>query len=367
MKRRAALAALLLLCLPAGGAAQALPADSVVLRLLRERVDSGQAVALAVGLREPDGRHRFVAWSRPGAARPDSLTIFEIGSITKTFTAVLLAAMAERGLVRLDEPVQVLLPDSVRMPVWSGQPITLLDLVTQTSGLPRLPSNMRPANPVDPYADYTVAELYAFLRGHELRRGPGEYEYSNLGFGLLGHALALRGGKPYGELLREQVLAPLGMSNTNVSITPAMAGRLAPAHNAQGRLTSNWRIPTLAGAGALLSNVRDMMRYLDANLRPDTTTVPGRAIARTHAKPWRATGRPNLSIAMGWHVITGQPSAEWPDGRTIIWHNGGTGGYRSFLAFDPATKTGVVVLSNMGGAGVDDLGLRILLNQPAAR
>src|SRR5208283_4407870 len=117
----------------------------------------------------------------------DGDTVFEIGSITKVFTALLLADMAQRGEVALTDPVSKYLPKGVKMPGRNGHAIMLQDLATHTSGLPRLPSNMKPKDFMNPYADYTPELLYQFLSSYELPRDPGsKWEYSNLGAGLLG-------------------------------------------------------------------------------------------------------------------------------------------------------------------------------------
>src|SRR4029453_3090616 len=136
------------------------------------------------------------------------------------------------------------------------------DLATHTSGLPRLPSPFTPKNPANPYADYSVEDLYRFLSSHELRRDIGsQYEYSNLGGGLLGHVLARRAGMDYEALVRARITGPLGMNDTRIVLTPEMRGRLAAGHNAALKPVPNWDLPTLAGAGALRSTVNDLLKF----------------------------------------------------------------------------------------------------------
>ena len=334
--------------------APALPRDSAILALLQQRVAEGRSAGIVVGLLEPNGSTRVLAWGDPGPGRPplDGNSVFEIGSITKVFTAVLLADMAERGEVALDDPVQAYLPDGVRMPTRSGKPITLAMLSEQTSGLPRLPTNLRPQDAANPYADYSVRQLYDFLSGYSLPRDPGErYEYSNLGVGLLGHVLALRAGKPYEALVRERILEPLGMHDTSISLAPRMRERLALGHDELGNVVPNWDAPTLAGAGALRSTATDMLAFLDANLHPERGPLE-RSMAVTHPARARA-GSDELAIGLGWHRLRS-------DDDPIVWHNGGTGGYRAFAGFRPDRGTGVVVLTNSGGAGADDIGFHLL-------
>src|SRR5204863_10176282 len=155
-------------------------------------------------------------------------SVFAIGSITEVFPASRLGGMASRGEVRLDAPVAKYLPSSAHIPSRNGRQITLLDLVTQSSGLPRMPSNFTPRDSMNPYADYSVQQLYAFLSGYQLTRDIGAtYEYSNLGVGLLGHALALKAEMSYEQLVTRRILAPLALTETAITLTPAMRARLA--------------------------------------------------------------------------------------------------------------------------------------------
>ncbi len=346
-------AALLAVALAGPAAAQGFPADSTVRAILAERVATRRTPGIVVGLLDGTGRRVLAAGRADSAARVplDGRTVFEIGSVTKVFTATVLADMVARGVVRLDQPVAELLPADARVPSRGGRAITLRELVTHTSALPRMPNNFSPADPANPYADYSVRQLYAFLSSYELPRDVGEaYEYSNLGMGLLGHALARRAGTTYEALLTARVLSPLAMHDTRITLTPDLRSRLATGHDAMGNPTANWDIPTLAGAGALRSTADDMLTWIAANLAPPEGP-PGRAIRDTHA-PTIATGNEGMDIALGWHVAR-RPNA------TIIWHNGGTGGYHSFVGFDAARGMGVVVLAN-SSMSIDDIAIHLL-------
>jgi CubicO group peptidase (beta-lactamase class C family) len=327
-----------------------LPTDSALRALLAPRVaafpDSGRhGAGIAVGLIDAGGTRRILA------VGVDSGGVFEIGSITKVFTTSLLSDMVDRGQVRLDDPVSRYLPRTVKVPARGQREITLLDLAAQVSGLPRMPSNFTPRDSTNPYADYSVPQMYTFLSGYELTRDPGaEYEYSNLGMGLLGHALALKARSSYEELVRRRILTPLGMRETAITLTPTMRARLAPGHSSEGRAVPNWDLPTLAGAGALRSTVNDMLTFLAANLDSSATPL-SRTLWKTHAER-HATNNPNSRVALGWHILVR------PVGN-IVWHNGGTGGYRTFAGFDPVRRLGVVVLSNLND-GVDDIGFHVL-------
>ena len=332
--------------------AQAWPNTDSVTAIVRERVASKRAVGIVVASLEKGKPAKYYVAGVSGSAVPlNSNTVFEIGSVTKVFTTALLAEMVQRGEVRLDDPISKYLPSTVRVPSRNGRQITLLDLATQTSGLPRLPSNLSLNNVVNPYADYTVRELYAFLSSYELTRDVGaKFEYSNLGMGLLGHVLALRAGKPYEQLIIERILRPLRMSDTRITLTPSMRSRLAPGHNEVDTVVANWDLPTLAGAGALRSTARDMVKFLSANL--DSSLGPvSRALAAGHV-PLRETGQPEMKIGLGWIA-----SSEF--GNSLVWHNGQTGGYHSFIGFDRSKGRGVVILAN-SSKNIDDIGLHLL-------
>ena len=276
-------------------------------------------------------------------------TLFEIGSITKAFTGVLLADMVVRGEVALDDPVAKYLPPGTRVPERDGIPITLRHLATHTSGLPRLPDNLAPQDWDDPYADYDAARLVAFLAAHQLRRKPGaSYEYSNLGGGLLGFALAHRTGASYGELLRKRIFEPLGMGESGVAESGKPA-RTITGHNSMGEPVPAWHFDALAGAGALHSTLEDMLGFAAA--ARDTVHGPlARAMALSQRDMFRVDS--TTSIGLGWHRRT-------RGGRTLIWHNGGTGGFRSMLVVDPGSARAGLVLAN-SALSQDELGLALL-------
>ncbi|MBM3548949.1 MAG: beta-lactamase family protein [Alphaproteobacteria bacterium] len=343
--------AFLLWVVTAAPLGSAVLSDADITRILAERVESKQAVGLVVGVIEPQGRRVVVhgRLDRKSDRPPDRDTLFEIGSVTKVFTALLLAEMAGRGEVGLDDPVAKLLPAGTKVPE-RGRPITLTDLSNHRSGLPRLPTNLKPLYWANPYADYTVDALYAFLADYRMRRDPGTaYEYSNLGVGLLGHALALRAGRDYESLLRERIIVPLGLRDTSIALSPAQSTRLAPGHNRSRTPTPNWDIPTFAGAGALKSSASDLLTFLSASLGlTESPLAP--VIAQTLAALWPRGG--GGYQALGWH-ISGSGAAQ------ITWHAGGTGGYRAFIGMLRQQRTGVVVLSN-AAYGIEDIGFHLL-------
>jgi CubicO group peptidase (beta-lactamase class C family) len=326
------------------------PSDSAIRALTRPVVRVDGNIAIVIGLLEADGTRRVLT---VGDAPFDANTLFEIGSITKVFTGILLAEMAERGEVTLEQPVAELLPEDVTVPARNGREIRLIDLSTHSSGLPRMPDNFTPADWANPYADYDAAKMYEFLGSYQLPRDIGaSFEYSNLGVGLLGHSLARRGGLSYEELVTQRVLAPLGMTSTKIRLAMSDSARLARGHSATGQQVHNWDINALAGAGALRSSAHDMLTFLAANISPPATSL-GRAIKRSHMK--RFSSSESNATALNWGI------AEMRSGVRIIWHNGGTAGYRTFAGFDPDRRIAVVVLGNRGdAAAVDRIGMHLL-------
>lgn len=319
---------------------------------IQERIKNGKSVGLVVGFIDAQGNREYLSYgtsTMKGNDPVDENSVYEIGSITKVFTGIVFADMVLKGELRPDDPAETHLPEAVRMPSKSGEKITLEHLASHTSALARMPANFRPADPRNPYADYTVENMYAFLSAYVLQREIGEkYEYSNLGMGLLGHILGLRAGMDYEQLVIERICRVLGMVDTKITLTGDMRGRLAKGHNSVGEV-ANWDIPTLAGAGALRSTADDMLTFLAANLGIKRTPLLP-AMAMTHEP--RANVGKGMKVGFGWHIRD--------NGKTrIIWHNGGTGGYRTFCGFIKDRKIGVVVLSNMN-ASADDLGFHML-------
>ena len=437
------------------------PADEGIRRraegLAAAYLASPANVGLVVGVLAGGRRHvfGFGRVSRDSDRPPDDRTVYEIGSVTKVFNAALLADMAGRGEVRLDQPVADLLPPGVRMPAFRGRPVALVHLAEHTSGLPRLPGNIwaTVTDEKNPYRGFEVRHLHEYLNGAALAFPPGSgVAYSNLGAGLLGHALSLRAGQGYEELLVERVLRPLGLTDTAITLSADQAARLAPGHDEKGDPTPNWDTPSLAGAGALRSSVGEMLTFLAANLDPADTPLRDALEFCQAPRPvawWRrvpvgalhALGLAGLSLlaqwavpvppgswrfllaflapvlaALGWKgfwagVVAGAavwlgslllwgpafgwqpagvtlvpvltiaglwggylppPGRAYPGwhghaaaGRPVLWHNGGTGGYSSFVGLARDVGVAVAVLSNSANR-VDAVGFGLLNHLCAA-
>ena len=330
--------------------------DQDIREILVERIDvRRQGVGIVVGVIDHRGR-RVISHgvAAKDSARPlDGDTVFEIGSITKAFTSLLLAKMVQQGEVTLADPVSKYLPATVTLPTRGGRQITLQDLASHMSGLPGMPANFKPTNPRNPYEGYTVERMHQFLASYELPRDIGSrYEYSNLGGALLGSALAHRAAKTYEALVYEQITGPLRMESTRIALTADMQARIAQGHNARLERTPNWDLSAFEAAGALRSTTNDMLTFLAVPLGYQESPL-AKAFAAMYS-PRHPTGMGPVEIALGWHVMKTSKGE-------IIWHNGGTGGYRSFAGFDLRARTGVIVLSNtLTSVGVDDIGLHIL-------
>jgi len=282
-----------------------------------------------------------------GTAKPEFL--FEIGSITKTFTGLVLAKMVAQGKVRFDEPIRELLPaGTVAKP--KGNEITLLDLITHHSGLPSIPENFNPADMANPYADYRAANLYAYLAKQGVAKPGGtSFDYSNLGVGLLGQGLANRAGMKYEDLVKAEVTGPLGMSDTVVTPSPEQRKRFIEGHDGRRTPVLAWDFDALAGAGGIRSTAGDMLTYLEAQLHPERLGALSAAVLESHKL--RAEGPVGTSIALAWFYR--------PDSGTY-WHNGGTAGYSSYATFSPKGDYAAVVLLNTSSGFVEQLGDHII-------
>jgi CubicO group peptidase (beta-lactamase class C family) len=280
------------------------------------------------------GARRIFAY---GAAAPDS--IFQIGSITKPFTGLLLAKMVQQGIVEFDQPVRQLVP-AVGLHRRAENEITLLDLATHHSGLPAMPVNFHPADPANPYADYDAMKLYAYLAN----RGFGKvadlgFRYSNLGFGLLGHALGNRAGVDYATLVRQSITGPLGMNDTVVALSPEQRPRFLQGYNDERQQVPPWDLDVLAGAGGLRSTAPDMLTWLEANLHPERLGAGPLSAALVASHQVRARLGSNLGIALAWmfHADTGN-----------FEHGGATVSFTADAFFNPKDDLAVIVLSNVG-------------------
>lgn len=353
---KAVLTALAATLLSTAGTLAQSPTNAAIEQILVERIDTAeQNVGIAVAVIE-NGAPRFVSYGHPdlGDTRGiDEHTVFEIGSVTKLFTNVLLADQLLAGKIDLDAPIVSYLPEGTVLPQRGGKQITAFDLVTHSSGLPSVPPELGASNPDNPYAGYGIAQLYQFLQSYQLQRDIGaEFEYSNIGLALVAQAIERVSGKSYATLLEERIFVPLGMTETALTTTPELKGRLARGHDAGRNPVSNWDLDVFAGAGALRSTVADVSKFIAAASGTVPSPLdPAFAIMLERTRESDAGGG---KVGLGWFTL---PYA----GGEIAWHNGMTGGYNAFAGYDRKTGKGVVVLSNMASsAGIEDIGFHIL-------
>ena len=282
---------------------------------------------------------------------PTAETLYEIGSITKTFTATLLATLVNEGKISLNDPITKYLPDTVAAnPLLIG--ISIVNLINHTSGLPSLPANFaeqRPYDPKNPYANYNRQLLFGYLKDCKPVTPPGQkYAYSNLAVGLLGVILEKVSGKDFDQLVSAMITAPLGMSNTMQHIYPLLRPRFAPVYNDDAQSTPPWDFDVLASCGALHSTLNDLVLYARANLNDDGATPLAKALKLTH----QVTFSNDARLALAWHIIV-------VNGVSYYFHNGGTYGSSSFMAFNKEKNLAVIVLSN-AAASTDALGVGMI-------
>jgi len=265
-------------------------------QLVEHSIAKKKAVGVSIAIIE-DNKVEYLNFGLINKNKRQSTTsnnLFEIGSISKTFTSMALASMVKEGKVKLDDPVQKYLPSTVKVPARNGKVITLLSLANHTSALPRLPNNMPFGDPTDPYADYSFELMYE--------------------------------------------------SDTFITVPESHASLFSDGHGADLNKAKHWQLPTLAGAGAIISNLTDMAKYLKANLNQKPLN---KVVSLTHQQTTEL-GIKGPKVGLAWFI------AEHKNG-TYLWHNGGTGGFRSFIGFDKENNKGIVILENTSN-GMDTLG-----------
>ena len=351
-----AVTVLLLQCTAAAwpGSGQAQPAsasgDSVVAALAGGLVERGACTGVAVAT-DHSGKQDFYAYgevARGTGRLPTPATEFEIGSITKVFTTTLLALYAHRQAIKLDAPLQNYVPPGITVPSFLGRQITLVDLATHTSGLPRQPHMQGDS--------YSSAEMFTFLASYRLTRAPGaQFEYSNLGVALLAHALAQATGVPWETMVQREITSRLGMPDTRLKLDDEERARLAIGYNRAGQRAKEnmptW--PAFNGAGALFSTISDMQRFLAWNMGRLKDNPLNDLLADLH-KPRFALPRPGAGVGLGWQIVP-------LGGRlSVVWKNGGTLGYSSYIGFVPGANSGIVLLANSTKCPVTRVGVQIL-------
>ena len=317
---------------------------------IREKVDNGTHESLFVGIIDWDGTEQYYYGHTAKDENPiDENTIFEIGSVSKVLTSLILADMVVHDEISLDDPIDKFLPENVKTPSFNGEKISLLDLATHTSGLPVMPNY--PPNPdLDKKYEYNQDGIYEYLADFVIHREIGsQYEYSNTGGSLLGHLLSLHEGKSYEQTLKERVLDKLGMDSTCVNQCDKLQDWSAKPHSL-GEQVDGVNLPDeLAGAGAIRSSGKDMLTFLSYAMDFEDSELQS-AFELTQTANHKINEI--QSIGLGWQIIDNGE-------RNIIFHNGATKGFASYVGFDSDANQGVVVLTN-SQVLVDEIGLEIL-------
>jgi serine-type D-Ala-D-Ala carboxypeptidase/endopeptidase len=331
--------------MPGFAGAQAVPSDDEIHKILAERVGENEKdVGIVVGIIDPHGR-RIISYGHrsAGNTRPlDGDTVFEIASVTKVFTALLLADMVEKNEVALSDPASKYLP-GIKLPERNGHSITLFDLATHTSGLPFMPVDAPPLN--DPAAaKYSADNLMRYLANYQLARDIGsEWDYSNIGYWILSEVLAARAGEDIQSLIRSRVLAPLKMPDTDFELSARIGQKLAPGHDnalQPAPSASTMSIYSIMPAGGgLYSTANDLLTFLSQCVGYQPSPL---APAMKTALSVRRPVKPGNDQALGWNIYG-------KDSDQLIFRDGSSFGYASAIAYDPKARVGVVVLTNQIG------------------
>jgi len=328
--------------------------DSILHEQARTFFKKSKAPGLMIGISR-DGEKTFYSYGYADSASKKIFgpgTVFEIGSITKTFTANLLLQLDAKKIITIDNPLSVYIPGTgINDTVLSKA--RLKQVANHTSGLPRLPEGMDKVEGytmMQPYAYYKKEDLYTFLlRMKNLK--PGNYSYSNLGFGLLATIMENETNSSFESLLEKYIWKPLGMENSYINAGKARADTATGYF--YGKPASYWVFDCMAGAGAIKSNAIDLLKYLDAHINPDKTQL-GEAIKKV-TEPLHTISA-NMQIGYGWHTLENLK-------HRITWHNGGTYGFSTFAAFETLTRNSIVLAANSSGvnAALDKLAIDLCI------
>lgn len=325
-------------------------------RLCSDFIQRKKTVGLCVGIIK-DGRTEVYGYgniARAQQRKPDSSTVFEIGSISKVFTATMAQILVDRGELSWKDPLNKYLPGTAHFS--GGDSTTLGHLVTHTSGFPRLPESWFPfmTNDCDPYSTLEMHHLLDYLKDHQDKKNADykHYDYSNLGMGLLGHILEWKTGKSYDSLLQELICGPLQLRNTSLHV--ADTNLFATGYDEKGAATCHWQFPIIPGAGGIRSDMSDMLRFLKANIGDSSALYS--SLARTHLP---VTTIPMGAIGRGWHIDNANGVLSGI--REIVWHNGGTGGFRTYIGFVSGKQTGIVVWANQAAEELDALAIDLII------
>ncbi|MDQ2863491.1 MAG: serine hydrolase [Bacteroidota bacterium] len=327
------------------------PFDREVDSAVQPYISLQATAGLSIGILR-NGKITFYGYgetARGNKQIPDEHTIFEIGSVSKTFTAILLALAVDNGKAKLDDPLSKYLPDSIPPLAYEGVPVTLETMSNHSSGIPGMPTNFQETDPGNPYKNYDVNDLFSFYKHYQLTRKPGtKYEYSNLAVGTLGVVLEKIYNEKYAALITQYICKPLGMDETEEFLQKKDSSHFAKGYNEDGAYNSQWDFKALQSAGSIRATAHDLVRYAKANLG-DAPPHLWKAMELTHKITFTEG---NTKVGLGWHYIK-------PGKDEVLFHNGETGGYHCYVAININKKFAVVILSNCS-RGTEDVGGHIM-------
>ncbi|ERJ59797.1 serine hydrolase domain-containing protein [Sphingobacterium paucimobilis] len=328
--------------------------DEYIDSVARTYIQQKNAQALAVGVIHNGKTNTFYYGETvkgDSLSLPKENTLFELGSITKIFTATLLADLVDKNIITLEDTISKYLPDSVAQNQYLQQ-ITFKQLANHTSGLPRLPDNLEKSTKFsasDPYAQYSRKELFSYLKNIHLDVISGDrFEYSNTGFALLGELISIISKKSYTQCVADIITTPLSLSNTLEKVNPKTQ-QITKVYSATGTEVPVWQWQAFVGAGGLKSTIADMLRFIQIQFKmPEAPLEQALALTRqfTYYLP------PSTDIGLAWHMNMVNDVVQY-------WHNGGTGGSSTFIAIVPDTKSAIIVLAN-SALSVDEISRKIL-------
>lgn len=330
---------------PRPAPAAPLPGRQTTAHVVEGLTRSGRVHGLVVGYVSPAGQAVYGFGRRDESSRsaaPDGRTLFEIGSITKSFTGILLAQEVIAGKLRDTDPIRLMLPEGT---IGKDSPlywVSHLDLATHTSGLPVAPDNLPSMDPANPLAGYSTGLLLRALETAKPIAPIGQnFYYSNMGAALSGYILARAAGMDYEKLVVERICDPLGMSDTRVMLSEDQRARMTHGHNDKGKVVPNWEVTGLEGAGALRSTADDLLAYAAANLGLVRTPILPAALL-AHLPRKHVSDIPALYIGYFWNVMNFA-------GKAYVLHAGRSGGYFALVLMSPADLSAVVFLSDTEG------------------
>ena len=312
--------------------------------IIQPIIDDQITVGAAVGIIKPGGEKEMFFFGEKNKDHgdiPDENTLFEIGSITKTMTATVLADMVLNGEIGLEDPVENHLPGIGNFPDFNGEKITFKHLANHTSSLPYIPDNYDNGyfDEANPFLNYDKDLMYEFLNSYTLTRPMGsEEEYSNFAMGLLGHSLAEARGTSFQKQLQEVVFQRCNLNNTHTIISTGNHNFAQP-YSGDLQAVPAWDFSDVTlGAGGVKSSMKDMMIYLEENMGYGNSDLKD-VFALTHQN----TQTLNYPTGIGLAWVN---SYREDNNTTLTWHNGGTAGTVSFLGFVKELDTGVVLWFN---------------------